>query len=90
MTGAADPDSRYTVLPREVRLERRAGATIGDIQIARAHAYVARLEAELAPGAPDLAAPARQRKHRALDQWRAHLIALHADVETAATSHAAE
>lgn len=91
-----DAESRFNVLPRDLRLERRAGASIGDIQIARARSYVARLEAELADDAPALSASDRQRKQRTLDEWRAHLTALHADAarngmhDEVAPGHAAE
>jgi len=91
MTGPPDPDSRYTVLPQTLRHERRAGATAVDIQIARAHSYIARLEAELAPNTPGPVTPDRERKQRTLREWRAHLTNLRADAANAATyRHAAE
>ena len=86
-----DPESRYNVLPHALRQARRAGASMVEIQIARACAYIARLEAELAPDAPNLTAQERKQKQQTLREWRAHLARLRADAaETTALRHAAE
>ena len=85
-----DPDSRYSVLPRHIRLERRAGAGIAEIQIARARAYVARLEAELEDPARPLGPADRARKQRALADWRAHLATLRSEARARAMRIAAE
>ena len=70
-----DADSRFNVLPRDLRLERRAGAKMAEIQIARARTYIAKLETDLAAEAPDMSAADRQRKQRALREWRVRHLA---------------
>lgn len=83
-------DARYEVLPAALRQQRRTGASGRAIQIARARAYIVRLESELASDAARLSEAEAIRKHQILAQWRAHLAKLCGDDALGLQRHAAE
>lgn len=79
MTDDPHADARYDVLPAALRQQRRSGAGGHAIQMARARAYIARLEGELASDAEHMSEAEAMRKHQILAQWRSHLATLSGD-----------